>query len=72
MFDHRILNRVQGAVWSRNPLDRAHGLAVKLWQKENARIQRARTVFIGHHDAAGAAIAFVAPFLGAGQSAIQS
>ena len=69
MLDHRRLDRMQGAVGGREAFDRSHGLAVKLWQEEDAGVQGTRALAIGHDHRAGTAIAFVAAFLGSGQAA---
>ena len=44
----------------------ANRFAMKLWQKQDARIQRATPLPVGDNYGAGAAITFVAAFLGTG------
>jgi hypothetical protein len=70
MVDHRALHRMQRAIGAGQPLDGAHGLAVKLRQEQDAGIERARAPRVADHHRAGAAIALVAAFLGAGQAAL--
>ena len=67
MGDHRLLHRVQRAVWGFHAFDCPNGFALKLWHEQDTGIQSARAVGICHHDRTGPAVAFVAAFFGAGQ-----
>ena len=69
VIDHRLLHRVQRAIGAADTFDRTHRLALQLWQKKNAGVQRPRALLIGDHNGAGTAVAFIAAFLGAGQAA---
>ena len=69
MGDHRLLHRVKCAARAGDALDRSHRLAVKLRQEEDACVQRLRAILIRDHHGAGAAVALIAAFLGAGQPA---
>ena len=66
MLDHRLLDGMQRATLGQS-LDRAHGAARELRQKQDAGVERAQPPLgIGDDHRAGAAIAFVAALLGAG------
>ena len=72
MVDHRLLHRMKRAVRSCDAFDGAHRLAVKLRQEQDAGIQRPRAVLIRDNHGTGAAIAFVAPFLGSREAAFRA
>ena len=69
MFHHCRLHRVQRAIRCADPFNSAHRAAHQLWQEQDAGVQRAAAVSVRHHHRAGAAIALVAPFLGAAKPA---
>ena len=62
VVDHRLLHGMQGAIGSGDAFHRADGFALQLGKKENAGVERTRAALVGHHNGAGAAIAFVAAF----------
>ena len=71
--DHGLLHRVQRAVWSGQPLDRAHGAALQLRQKQNAGIHRAgHAILLRHDNGAGTAIAFVTTLFGAAEICLKA
>jgi hypothetical protein len=71
VIDHRLLDGVERAVGGSEPFDRAQRLAVELGQEEDAGVERAGAAGgVGQQDRAGAAVAFVAALLGAGEAAI--
>ncbi len=73
--DQRLLHRMQRAVRGRKPVDRQHAGAIELRQQHQAGIDRlvvqAIAVRPADHDGAGAAVAFGAAFLGAGQAGVE-
>ena len=70
VIHHRPLHRVQGAIGGGQPLDGGHRAPVHLRQEQDAGVQRHRPALVAQHHGAGAAIALVAAFLGAGQPAV--
>ena len=69
-FNQRVLYRMQRSVRGCDAFYRPDGLAVDLGHEENAGIERFCARSVGHHDSAGAAVSFVAAFLGAFQALI--
>jgi hypothetical protein len=68
VLDHRRLHGVELPPGAGDALHRAYGATVKLRQEKDAGVERAGPGIVRDHDGAGAAIAFVAAFLGAGQA----
>ena len=67
IVDHGLLHGMQAAIRRGKPFDGGDGFAVDLGQEQDAAVQGAVTLIVADHNGTGAAIAFVAAFLGAGQ-----
>jgi hypothetical protein len=67
--DHRLLHRMQLASGPGDAFHRADRLAVELRQEQDAGVERAGARLVRDHHRAGAAVAFVAAFLRAGEAA---
>lgn len=66
---HRLLYRMQGAILRSKTFNGCDVFAFKLWQEQDARVERPVTRGIADHHSTSAAIAFVATFFRTGEVA---